>query len=50
MGGAGRDHLRRLKYNGNIYDEEAEDYESEAEEEDEDSDGRSVSLVDSSDE
>ena len=43
-------YMRRLKVNGNIHDEEAEDYESEVEEEDEDFDNRSISLVDSSDE
>ena len=47
--GAEKVHRRRLKVNGNIHDEEAEDYESEVEEEDEDSDIR-PGLVDSSDE
>ena len=34
--GAEKFHRRRLKVNGNIHDEEAEDYESEVDEEDED--------------
>ena len=47
--GAEKVYLRRLEVNGNIHDEEAEEYESEVEEEDEDFDSRSVGLVDSSD-
>ena len=45
--GAEKVDRRRLKVNGHIHDEEAEDYESEVEEEDEDSDIR-PGLVDSS--
>ena len=48
--GAEKVHLRRLKFNGNIHDEEAEEYESENAEEHEDFDNRSVGMVDSSDE